>query len=597
MSASPPNTLGKYQIIREIARSNDIVYEAYDPVMHRRVAVKELAVPGGATQAQREDRLKRFLREARAAGSLVHPNIVTVYEVGDQGDRNYIAMEFLDGGTLRQEMEREGFLSPLRSVEVGIEVLAGLAFAHRNGVVHRDIKPENIQILENNQIKLTDFGIARLTFEPNLTMDGQVFGTPSYMSPEQINGKEIDARSDIFSVGVILYEMVSGQKPFPGDSVVTITYAIMNKEPSQPGQCPYPLWQVIQKALNKSPTLRFNDADQMIRELELLKVGMQSGDPLMATGGFASSQIAGMSPPMAQGSVIPAGPVNPYSPPVQAPPPMGSPYLPTTTGYAPPSASPYGSGFVATQQPYGQTQPGIYQQPYQPTQPYQPGQVYSTPYGAQNPLVPGQTAPIYIPPPRRRVSVSPETKLFFWRLVVAILGLGLVIGAILWVINVLGTTPIPSSQTPATPESEAPVRLPQGGIGDQSSRSRSDSPSSPPESPREIVPDQLSDQQVARRSASATMLVITGMTEPAPSRRRDSWDQATQTYAELMTERPDLAPRIEQEAFESFLAAADALASQSRLAEREALLRAEAFTGQDPSKINLIRSRLGEIIQ
>jgi len=124
-------------------------------------------------------------------------------------------------------------------------------------------KPDNVQLLADGRIKITDFGIARLTFEPNLTQDGQVFGTPSYMSPEQIVGRDIDARSDIFSVGVMLYEMLSGLKPFPGDSVVSITYAIMNKEPERPAQATFPVWRVIEKALDKSPALRYSNAKEM----------------------------------------------------------------------------------------------------------------------------------------------------------------------------------------------------------------------------------------------------------------------------------------------------------------------------------------------
>ncbi len=204
-----PTTIGKYQVIREIARSNDIVYEAYDPLMNRRVAVKELAVPGGSTPAQREDRVKRFQREVKAAGSLAHPNIVTIYEVGEDAGRHFMAMEYLDGHTLRNEIDTRGGLGVARAIEVAIDVLCALHFAHEHGVIHRDVKPDNIQILENGTVKLTDFGIARLTFEPSITMDGQVFGTPSYMSPEQVVGREIDLRSDVFSMGVVLYEMSS----------------------------------------------------------------------------------------------------------------------------------------------------------------------------------------------------------------------------------------------------------------------------------------------------------------------------------------------------------------------------------------------------
>ena len=273
MSGSPPTTLGKYQIIREIARSNDIVYEAYDQLMNRRVALKELAMPGGSTPQQKEDRVKRFLREARAAGSLAHPNIMTVYEVGQEGERYFIAMEYLDGKTLRNELDTKGFLTTDRAAEIAKAVLDGLEYAHAKGVIHRDIKPDNIQLLSNGGIKLTDFGIARLTFEPNLTMDGQVFGTPSYMSPEQVVGRDIDQRSDLFSVGVVMYEMLSGTKPFPGDSVVTITYSIMNRNPDRPQQMNWALWQVVEKALDKSPQLRHRSAREFREAIdEALKI-------------------------------------------------------------------------------------------------------------------------------------------------------------------------------------------------------------------------------------------------------------------------------------------------------------------------------------
>jgi len=229
MSSNPPTTLGKYQIIREIARSNDIVYEAYDPLMNRRVALKELAMPGGSTGVQRDERVNRFKREAQAAGTLNHPNIMTVYELGQDGDRLFMAMEYLDGHTLRNEIDTKGFLPVDQAVRVAKEILKGLDFAHERGVIHRDIKPDNIQLLSNGAVKITDFGIARLTFQPNLTVDGQVFGTPSYMSPEQVVGREIDSRSDLFSVGIVLYEMLGGKKPFQGSSVMETTAQILNK--------------------------------------------------------------------------------------------------------------------------------------------------------------------------------------------------------------------------------------------------------------------------------------------------------------------------------------------------------------------------------
>jgi eukaryotic-like serine/threonine-protein kinase len=221
----------KYKIIREIARSNDVVYEAVDLEMGRRIALKELVVPPNLTGTARRERIERFHREARASGKLSHPNIVTVYSYGEDNGRYYIAMEYLEGGTLRDVMQTRGALPVQEAVEIASQVLSALSHAHANRVIHRDVKPDNIHILPGGQVKLTDFGIARLTEEASLTGEGQVFGTPSYMSPEQIKGQNIDFRSDIFSAGIVLYEMVAGRKPFTGDSVISITYAIMQSEP------------------------------------------------------------------------------------------------------------------------------------------------------------------------------------------------------------------------------------------------------------------------------------------------------------------------------------------------------------------------------
>jgi serine/threonine-protein kinase len=441
MAQGPPSTLGKYQIIREIARSNDIVYEAWDPVMNRRVAVKELAMPGGATPAQKEDRIRRFSREAQAAGRLVHPHIVTVFEVGQQDDRHFIVMEFLDGRTLKAEIEAAGAMSPERAVEVATSVLKALEFAHGNGVIHRDVKPENIQILENGQIKLTDFGIARLTFEPNLTMDGQVFGTPSYMSPEQIHGKDIDARSDLFSVGIILYEMVAGKKPFTGDNVMAISYAIMNTDPPQPPSCPYGLWKVIKTALEKTSAQRYANAEEMRAALKnCLAQSAPAADPSMGQPGvpwsvgvthqpYANTQNYGMptQPNMMGGGqiVVPTGAVNPYAPPVQLQPPVAQPYG------QPPVAQPYGQPIT---QPYGQAQ-----SPYVPTTyaPYQPTQ--SAPI----------QVPVYYPPPPRKPLFKAETLDIMKNILLAVVSLGLVTWLILAAINVLGQKSVSSSASPA----------------------------------------------------------------------------------------------------------------------------------------------------
>ena len=397
---SPPSTLGQYQIIREIARSNDIVYEAYDPLMNRRVAIKELAMPQGASGPQQEERINRFKREAQAAGTLNHPNIMTVFSFAEDSGRTFMAMEYLDGGTLRNEIDTKGFVPVERAISIATDVLEGLGHAHSKGVIHRDIKPDNIQILSNGTIKITDFGIARLTFQPNLTMDGQVFGTPSYMSPEQVVGKEIDQRSDLFSVGVVLYEMIGGQKPFAGDSVVAITYAIMNTDPVQPAQADYALWQVIAKALDKSPQMRFANAEEMIKALKDAQAATQSGIAGAINGPTPVNYGANpyLSPPPIPQQQQPIYTYNPYQPqPQMAPPP--SPYQTT---------------------PYQTT-------PYQGN-PYQPVQY---PYQAGPSMAPPGTFPVYYPPPPRVPLMKPETAAFLKKMCISVLLLGALAGLIL----------------------------------------------------------------------------------------------------------------------------------------------------------------------
>jgi len=369
--------LGHYRIIREIARSNDVVYEAVDTRINRRVAIKELLMPPGATDAVRQDRIARFKREARAAGSLTHPNIVTIFETEEENGRYFIVMEYLEGDNLRQKMDREGALSPEEAVHIAAQVLDGLAHAHSKGVIHRDIKPENVHILPTGLVKITDFGIARLKHEPNLTMDGQIFGTPSYMSPEQVQGGAIDERSDLFSVGVILFEMLAGYKPFQGDSVITITYNIVHTEPHSPPSVPAPLEWVIRKALRKSPAERFSSAEEMkqalLNALEQLKA-----PPVIAT---------------------PMGPPPPYT-------------MPAPTGSYP---QPY-------PQPTPVPTPGYpYPAPSAPTQ-------IPAPYPTPNPT---SSAPApYLPPPPPKPVLSPATRQFLGTL----LGVMLIGGAILGVV-------------------------------------------------------------------------------------------------------------------------------------------------------------------
>ncbi len=328
---------GKYRIVREIARSNDIVYEATDVTLGRRIAIKELNLVPGLTGQPRRDRIERFNREARAAGRLDHPNIVSVFDFGEENGRYFIAMEYLEGQSLRDAMQVRGAYPLREALEVVCQILDALAYAHSKNVIHRDIKPDNIHVLPGGQIKLTDFGIARLSDEASLTADGQIFGTPSYMSPEQIEGRGLDHRSDLFSLGVVLYEMLAGRKPFSGDGVVAITYAIMNAEAPPLIGVPAGVEQVVRNALAKNPNHRPASADQMKRDLRAAEQTPSIFLPRQPTnmgqtgmggsyyGGGGGGLPAQNPPPMPSmggyGGSYGAAPSHPGYAPVGAPPP------------------------------------------------------------------------------------------------------------------------------------------------------------------------------------------------------------------------------------------------------------------------------------
>ena len=336
-------TLGRYHIIREIARSNDIVYEAMDPALGRKIALKELQIPPNLAGKARHDRIQRFTREADATKRLHHPGVVRVFDAGQVEGRYFIAMEFLEGQSLRDVLRLRGALPAQEALRIATAVADALEYAHRQGVVHRDVKPDNVHLEPDGRVVLTDFGIARLTFEASLTMDGQNFGTPSYMSPEQVKGGEIDRRSDLFSLGVMLYEMLSGRKPFTGDSVITITYNIMNVEPPPlPG--PQGVDAILKCALAKEPRLRYPSAADLAQDLRSLSQGQPAARALaimpLGTGlrlGSAASLGAPvpvtraptpMTPTMMQpgpGSMAANGQAHPRPMPLPSPQPGASP--------------------------------------------------------------------------------------------------------------------------------------------------------------------------------------------------------------------------------------------------------------------------------
>ena len=305
------NQLGRYEIIGELGKgAMGLVYLARDPIIGRQLALKTFRLGFSAKDADAEQFKMRFLREAQSAGILSHPNIVTIHDVvvDDSGDF-FIAMEYVKGTDLKLLMQqRQGKLDVRFVVDIVAQIAEGLDYAHSKGVVHRDIKPANIIITADKQAKITDFGIARVDAS-NLTVEGQLLGTPNYIAPEQIQGKEVDHRADIFSLGVMLYEMTTGKKPFKGDNLTMVTHRIVYDAFTPPQQLvaglPDRLVQVLQKAMEKDPARRYARGQEMARDLKSVftQPGMR---PEGGTASFLSppTPVATpqLGPPPAQGT-------------------------------------------------------------------------------------------------------------------------------------------------------------------------------------------------------------------------------------------------------------------------------------------------------
>jgi serine/threonine protein kinase len=270
-----PKTVGRFEIEAVLGRgAMGVVYLARDPVIGRKVALKTLVLPEGTEEA--EEFRTRFLREAQAAGNLNHPGIVTVYDAGEDTATGlyYIAMEFVEGRSLR-ELLRQGYPFSFSEVaRVGAALALALDHAHSKGVVHRDIKPANILLTDQGQVKITDFGVARLA-SSNLTTTGQFIGTPNYMSPEQVQGLPVDGRSDLFSLGVVLFELLTGKRPFLGESLTEVTYKIVHEPAPVPSQLrpglPSAFNPIILKLLEKKPENRYSRGLEVAKALEALR--------------------------------------------------------------------------------------------------------------------------------------------------------------------------------------------------------------------------------------------------------------------------------------------------------------------------------------
>jgi protein kinase-like protein len=258
---------GRYELEREIGRgAMGVVHLALDRRLGRRVALKTLALPDGISENQRAEFQQRFRREAHAAAGLAHPAIVTVHDADEDPDSGtpFIVMEYVEGRSLRDALEQDGSLAPDYAVRLAADVASGLGSAHEAGIVHRDLKPANLLIRESDgAVKIADFGVARVRTS-ELTQSGTSMGTPCYMSPEQIGGRPVDGRSDLFALAVILYEALCGARPFDGETVPAVVYAVANETPLPPGErvagLPAALDRFFERALAKHPDDRFPSA-------------------------------------------------------------------------------------------------------------------------------------------------------------------------------------------------------------------------------------------------------------------------------------------------------------------------------------------------
>ncbi len=289
--------IGKYTVVDLLGKgAMGIVYKALDPDIDREVAIKTIRFDLISDESEKNELMLRFMREARAAGKLLHPNIITIYDVAKEEDMTYIVMQYVEGLSLQKWITSRKKIAIQDIVRLMIQICEALDYAHRNGIVHRDIKPANILLENNGKSFIVDFGVAHVEMS-TMTQTGATIGTPSYMSPEQVMGKKIDKRSDIFSLGTILYELLSGRKPFEGESITTVIYKIVNEEAPPLSQArkdiPPDFWPIIQKALAKDPEKRYSSCTEMAADL---RQTTYISDETLAMTGYGESLSGYLAP-------------------------------------------------------------------------------------------------------------------------------------------------------------------------------------------------------------------------------------------------------------------------------------------------------------
>jgi len=295
--------IGRYKIVRELGRgAMGVVYHAIDPNIGRPVAIKTINL-GAVLKPDEQERMReRLFREARSAGILSHPGIVTIYDVEQQGDLAYIAMEYVDGPTLDQVLSQPLALAPERMFSILGQIAVALDYAHGKGIVHRDVKPANIMIAADGATKITDFGIAKITASEQFTMTGSIVGTPHYMSPEQVQGQPVDGRSDQFSLAVMAFEMLTGEKPYTGEHLTTVVYKIVAEEPPAPHRINSSLGSgieaVLRKGLAKKPEARYANCQEFVSSLEAACADNKGWQSLPRGGSLNAPTVADKALPV-----------------------------------------------------------------------------------------------------------------------------------------------------------------------------------------------------------------------------------------------------------------------------------------------------------
>jgi len=293
-----PTTIGKYEVIEQIAVGGfGIIFKGWDPFIKRKVAIKMCATPD-------EEVRQRFQQEAQFVGNLVHRNITLVFDYGVEDEIPYIVQEFLSGYDLDELLKADVVSDEDTIVSILIQVCEGLEFAHQRGIVHRDIKPSNIRVLEDGTVKIMDFGIAKsILAASKLTQTGIALGTAGYLAPEQIQGRAVDARTDVFAVGVVAYELVTGTRPFESATLSNVLYKILNEEPEYPtevdGGCTDELQAVIRRCLAKEPEDRYQTADELLADLRSIALAStpEAGTTKELTTGVLRRAMRGMPTP------------------------------------------------------------------------------------------------------------------------------------------------------------------------------------------------------------------------------------------------------------------------------------------------------------